>query len=139
MIWNKSRKYSVANHFIPFSNQVPYPVHKVVENPKPIELEQVHPVDVQRPLKYTETVNIPVTDGNGVASNLNTNVNGNTENAATNPESNNGYQDLSVGYESHKIQKKAWIVHIFLLVAINCANKMWNDQVLPLDCCLISF
>lgn len=96
---------------IPFSIQVPYPVHKVVENPKPVELEQAHPVNVERPLKYTETVNIPV-DEHGRTTNLNTNVNGGNGNAAD-PEPNNGYQDLSAGYESHKIQKKAWIVHIF--------------------------
>lgn len=80
-------------------------MHKVVENPKPIELEQVHPVNVERPLKYTETVNVPV-DEHGRASNLNTNVNGDNQNTV-NPEPNNGYQDLSAGYESHKIQKKA--------------------------------
>lgn len=88
--------------------QVPYPVHKVVENPKPIELEQVQPVNVERPLKYTETVNIPV-DEHGQTSKLNTNVNDGNDNTV-NPEPNNGFQDLTAGYESHKIQKKAWIV-----------------------------
>lgn len=80
-------------------------MNKVVENPKPIELEQVKPFNVERPVKYTETVNVPF-DGNGSSSNLNTNVNGGIQNSA-NAEPNSGFQDLSAGYESHKIQKKA--------------------------------
>lgn len=81
-------------------------MHKVVENPKPIELEQVHPVNVERPLKYTETVNIPV-DEHGRTTKLNTNVNGGGNENTVNSDPNNGYQDLTAGYESHKIQKKA--------------------------------
>lgn len=80
-------------------------MNKVVENPRPIELEQHKPVNIQRPLKYIETVNIPV-DGNRSRSILNTKVDNGIQNLA-NPESNDGLQDLSAGYESHKIQKKA--------------------------------
>lgn len=80
-------------------------MNKVVENPKPIELEQHKPFNVERPLKYTETVHVPV-DGKGSSSNLNTNVNGDIQNS-TNPDSSDGFQELSAGYESHKIHKKA--------------------------------
>lgn len=81
-------------------------MNTIVENPKPIDIEQPKPVDVQRPLKYVETVNIPTVDGKGSSSNLNTNVNDAYQNSAS-----DGFQDLSAGYESHKIQKKAWIFH----------------------------
>lgn len=113
IIWNKNQNTEKRSS-IPFSIQVPYPVHKVVEHPKPVELDQAHPVNVERPLKYTETVNIPVDEhGRTTKLNTNSNVNGGSENAVDNPEPNSGYQDLSAGYESHKIQKKAWIVHMF--------------------------
>lgn len=106
-------------------SKVPYPLHKVVENPKPIELEQHKPVDVQRPLKYIETVNIPTTvDGKASSSKLNTNVN------SVNPQpANDGFQDLTAGYESHKIQKKAWIVFTMFYRAIARTNlKNWSSS-----------
>lgn len=83
-------------------------MNTVVENPRPIELEQPKPIDIQRPLKYTETINIPV-DEKGSESNLNTNVNNNNNNDVNNinSEPKYGLQDLSEGYEPHKIQKKA--------------------------------
>lgn len=123
-IWSTEKRT-----FIPFSIQVPYPVHKVVENPKPVELEQVHPVNVERPLKYTETVNIPVDEHGRASSNLDANVTGATQNAVNPEPDTNGYQDLSAGYESHKIQKKAWIDHIYL----HCS------QQLPRKCNMIKF
>lgn len=80
---------------------------KVVEQPRPIDIEQHTPINVQRPIQYTEKVNIPI-DEKGSESSLNTNVNNiNDANSVQNTESTNGLQHLSAGYEPHKIQKKA--------------------------------
>lgn len=65
-----------------------FPVNTVVEQPKPIELEKITPVNVEKPLNYIEKVNVPV-DGNGSESHLNTNVN---------PDPAKELQDLSAGY-----------------------------------------
>lgn len=56
--------------------EVPYPVKKVVETPVPVVLEKITPVTIDRPLKYRETVKIPVTkkDGAGVASEKHTTI-----------------------------------------------------------------
>lgn len=81
-------------------------MNTVVENPKPIELEQPKPIDTQRPIKYIEKVHIPI-DEKGSESNLNTNVNNNNDVNSINSEPKYGLQDLSDGYEPHKIQKKA--------------------------------
>lgn len=74
-----------------------FPVNTVVEQPKPIELEKITPVSVDKPLKYIEKVNVPV-DGKRSETNLNNNVN---------PESANGLQDLSAGYASPTKRSKA--------------------------------
>lgn len=67
----------------------------MVEQPKPIELEKITPVNVERPLKYIEKVNVPV-DGKGSESNLSKNVNADDA---------NGLKDLSAGYASTKKSK----------------------------------
>lgn len=74
-----------------------FPVNKVVEQPKPIELEKITPVSVEKPFKYIEKVNVPV-DGKGSETNVNNNVNS---------ESTNGLQDLSAGYSSPTKRSKA--------------------------------
>lgn len=45
--------------------KVPYPVKKVVEKPVPVVLEKITPFTVEKPLKYRETVKIPVTKKDG--------------------------------------------------------------------------
>lgn len=81
-------------------------MNKLVEQPKPIDIEQHKPINVQRPIKYTETVNIPI-DEKGSESALNTNVNNKNDNNGVNVDPVDGLQDLSAGYTPHKIQKKA--------------------------------
>lgn len=54
--------------------EVRYPVKKIVETPVPVVLEQITPVTVERPLKYRETVKIPVTKKAGVASEKHTTI-----------------------------------------------------------------
>lgn len=73
-------------------------MNTVVEQPKPIELDKHTPVDVERPIKYIEKVNVPSVDGKGVVSALNTNINADPINVL---------EDLTAGYEPHKIKKKA--------------------------------
>lgn len=73
-------------------------MNTVVEQPKPIELDKHTPVDVERPIKYIEKVNVPSVDGKGVVSELNTNINADPINVL---------EDLTAGYEPHKIKKKA--------------------------------
>lgn len=84
-------------------------MNKLVEHPKPIDIEQHKPIDVKRPIKYIEKVHIPVTE-KGSESKLHTNVNDNDNINNVGPVSFNpvdGPQDLSSGYTPHKIQKKA--------------------------------
>lgn len=77
-------------------------MNTVVEQPKPIELDKHTPVDVERPIKYIEKVNIPIVDGKATPlSALNTNIN------ADSNANLNALEDLSAGYEPHKIKKKA--------------------------------
>lgn len=71
-----------------------------MENPKPIELEKVTPVNIEKPFKYIEKVNVPV-DGNGSESALNQN----------HKPVDDGIQELSSGYPSDIKRKKAWIAH----------------------------
>lgn len=73
-----------------------YPVKTVVENPKPIELEKATPVNIEKPFKYVEKVNVPI-DGNGSESALNHN----------HKPINDGLQELSSGYTSDVTRKKA--------------------------------
>lgn len=79
-------------------------MNTIVEQPKPIDIEQPQPIDIQRPIKYIEKVNIPI-DEKKSGSTLHTNVNNDVN--EINPDTVDATQDLTGGYESHKIQKKA--------------------------------
>lgn len=50
---------------VPVEKEVRYPVKKVVEKPVPVVLEKHTPFTVEKPLKYRETVKIPVTKKDG--------------------------------------------------------------------------
>lgn len=66
-----------------------FPINTVVEQPRPIEVEKVTPIDVEKPFKYIEKVNVPV-DGKRSESTVNKKIN---------PEPVDGLGDLSVGYK----------------------------------------
>lgn len=109
-------KQTIYTLFTQLTYQVRYPVKTIVDQPKPIELEKITPINVDKPLKYIEKVNVPV-DGKGSESNLSNNVN---------PDGANGLQDLSAGYASTK-KSKAQII---------CGFDMFicHFQALPLGC-----
>lgn len=66
-------------------------MNQLVEQPKPVELEKITPVNVEKPLKYIEKVNFPV-DGKKSGSTLTNTIN---------TEPVQGLQDLSDGYTSN--------------------------------------
>lgn len=74
-----------------------FPVKKIIEHPKPIELEKITPVNIEKPFNYIEKVNVPV-DGNGSESTSNHNNNHKLI--------DDGLQELSAGYTTNAAHKK---------------------------------
>lgn len=65
----------------------------VEEKPKPVELEKITPISVEKPLKYIEKVNFP--------------IDSKTRDSTARSSTNEGLQNLSAGYASNTARAKA--------------------------------
>lgn len=68
----------------------------LVEQPKPVELEKITPINVEKPLKYIEKVNFPIDAKKSGSASSNVNA-----------DPVEGLQDLSAGYTSNTANRKA--------------------------------
>lgn len=63
------------------------------EKPKPVELEKITPISVEKPLKYIEKVNFP--------------IDSKKRDSTPRSSTNEGLQNLSAGYASNTVRSKA--------------------------------